>query len=1124
MCVLLAPRVGHAADGRRHHQGRRLAAVWFCDIVGSTEVAGELGDAAYRRLVAQYLAAVRSTLRRHGGREVDTAGDGVFATFDVPAAALRAALEATGVVRELGVEIRTGVHLGEVEQSADGTVRGIAVHLGARVMSLAHAGEVLTTRTTSELASGAGFLFEDRGSHELKGIPGSHTILALVGADGSPLEPPLAPDEARLRRAAAAGAPERERPDRRARGFVGRDRELDELHAALADSVLGRGSLRLISGEPGIGKSRLIAVVAEEAEAQGWLVAVGRCWEGGGAPAYWPWIQVVREAGGEFAQIAGVAEGVAATASRPGLEGISDPTDPDSARFQLFDRVGRYLVRTANERPSLIVLEDLHAADEPSLLLLRFVATSIGEQPLVLLASYRDADRRVRARAELFGDLARLGRRLPLRGLTPDEVASYVALASGTPSSHAFAARIGEVTGGNPFFIGEIVRELSAHGQLAPDARPEALPLPEEVRALIRRRLEELGPVALDVLRIAAVIGREFDLRVMSSATPLAAGQVINGLDEAGRAGVIAERRGAARTYRFTHDLVRETLYEDIGAAERMELHRTVGRVLEELFRDDVEPHLAEIAHHLALAAPLGEAERAVEFSIRAADRSREVFAYEDAAELYERALRLLHLAPASPPRTAEIHLKLGDALARAGSVEGARSSFEQAAAIARRAHATEIFAAAALGYGAAEKVFGTFGGLALTDVQTTASGVALLEEALASLPAEDGPLRARVLAMLATEVYWQAAAPALSDSTERRDRHRALSREALDTARRLADPDVLVEALYGRYWSTLAPETLHERLDLTEQMLVAARAARRDDFTFLARQARVHCFLELCDVASVDGEIEAMDQLARVVRQPLHGWYVATLRAMRTFLDGRLAGAERAMRDALEESRLGDPLYVRYMFEHAQLLAVRWAQGRLAEMADAIRAHGVRFQGFAPWREALAAAELGDERAARSELERFAPDDFAAVPWAGLWILHTSALAEACVLVGDRARAATLYELLLPYADRNAISQTTLPFGPVATRLAMLATMLERWRDADAHFGRALALCDAMGARAIRARVLLEQARMLRARGRSGDDDRADCVLAEAGALCEELELAGIAQRVAALSGGACD
>jgi tetratricopeptide (TPR) repeat protein len=903
-------------------------------------------------------------------------------------------------------------------------------------------------------------------------------------------------------------------PGEQTRPFVGRTRELDEVLSALTEAAGGHGSLFLISGEPGIGKSRLMGRVAEHVEEQGWRVWTGRCWEGGGAPAYWPWIQVVRAAGAEFAEFAPAFE----TEAGPGRQrraAPSDSVDPEAARFQLFDKVGRFLAHAADRRPCLIVLDDLHAADEPSLLLLRFLATTITERPLVALGSYREGEPRVRQRADLFGDLARIGRWIPLRGLSRDEVARFIALASGDVPSDAVAARVSDLTGGNPFFIGEVVRVLVAERRLAVADEAAALRLPEEVRALIRRRLAGLSPEAVSLLRVAAIIGRDFDLRVIAPTTSVSLERVMDALAESERAGVIDEDRNLPGTYAFTHDLVRETLDEDLPATRRMELHRTVGRVLEDLFRDNLEPHLAEIAYHLAQAAPIGESKRAVDYSVRAANRAKAVLAYEDAAGLYKRALQLLGPTEAASERSADILLRLGDVQSRAGNTEDARRSFEQAAVIAGRAGDHEALTRAALGYVTGAVPYQGFGGLLLTArFEAGTRGVSLLEDALDALPTGDGPLRARALARLATQLY----------PTEFRDRRLLLSQEAIDMALRLGDSEALVEALRGRHWATLAPDSVGDRLSNAQQMLLAATGAGDEEAAFLARHIRLHCFLELCDLPGIDAELEAMGQLAERIRQPFYLWHTACLRGVRSLLEGRLAHAERQMRDALEIARLRESEYVFYMFEYAQMFALRWTQGRLGDVRDRIKEHGERFRGIPRWRDALAAAELGDERSARAEIERHARSGFTDLPRDGLWILHLCGLAEASVLLRDRPRAAELYDLLAPFADRNAISISTMPFGPVAMRLGMLATLLQRWDEAERQFERAIELCDTMGARAIEARVLIEQAQMLLARKDEGDEVRASGVLARATALAQELDLPGLTERAAVLAGRLSD
>jgi tetratricopeptide (TPR) repeat protein len=337
--------------------------------------------------------------------------------------------------------------------------------------------------------------------------------------------------------------------------------------------------------------------------------------------------------------------------------------------------------------------------------------------------------------------------------------------------------------------------------------------------------------------------------------------------------------------------------------------------------------------------------------------------------------------------------------------------------------------------------------------------------------------------------------------------------------ARRLDDPQALLVALHARHWAMLAPDLLGARLANAAELLDVAITVGDEEAAFLARHARLHCLLELCDVAGVDAELEAMAHFADRIRQPFYQWRTANMRAMRSMLDGRLDEAERLARDALDIGGLRQSEYVTYLFEHVLLVAIRWTQGRLGELREAIGVHGEQYPSIARWRNTLAAVELADERAARAEVERHARSDFADLPRDGLWILHLCSLAEACVLLGDERRAARLYELLLPYADRNAISITTMPFGPVALRLGMVAATLGRWEEAERHFQLAMQQSTRLGAPAIMARVLYEHSRMLAARGEEADLPSAAKLLAQAEGICRELDLPGVGDRVAALA-----
>jgi hypothetical protein len=267
-----------------------------------------------------------------------------------------------------------------------------------------------------------------------------------------------------------------------------------------------------------------------------------------------------------------------------------------------------------------------------------------------------------------------------------------------------------------------------------------------------------------------------------------------------------------------------------------------------------------------------------------------------------------------------------------------------------------------------------------------------------------------------------------------------------------------------------------------------------------------------------MEAETQAMTEIAERMRQPFYRWHTVCWRTLGATLDGRFVDAERLAQEALELARLRQSEYTMYFFRYAQMTAIRWAQGRLPEFWPEVADHGERFPWIARWREALAAAELGDEEMARRELERHAARGFASVRRDGFWILHLCALADACVLVGDERHGVELHELLLPYAGDNAVSYAKQPFGPVALRLGKLAAMLERWPDADRHFATALACCERLSARAIRPRVLLEHANVLAAHGEEGDRERIAAMVEEAAHLCDELGMPKLFERFSAL------
>jgi predicted ATPase len=484
--------------------------------------------------------------------------------------------------------------------------------------------------------------------------------------------------------------------------FVGREGQLVALTADLDAAAAGRGGVVLVAGEPGIGKTRLAEELATQATTRSVLVLWGRCWEGEGAPAFWPWVQVVRayveaadpaalrqDMGAGAADIAQVVPSVRALL--PDLP-APPPIEPEAARFRLFDSLAGFLRAAAVRRPLLLIFDDLHWADAPSLALLRFVSRELEGAGLLVVGIYRHTE--VDPGHPLVVTLADLTRgqhhrRLLLGGLEEREVASFVALVAGVEPSPGLAAAVYRQTDGNPFFVTEVVRLLASQGRLDPaetTAPALAAGLPEGVRAVVAERLGRLSDGCRRVLEVAAVVGRDFQLRALEPASGLDPEGLLELVEEAEAARVVGAVPGGLGRWRFAHALVREVLYEGLPAVRRIRLHGRVGEALEAVYVADPGPHLAELAYHFVAAAPGGQAlvDRAVRVATAAGRRSLELLAWEEAADLFERALAALELAELpDQQRRCQLLLALGEARMASSDVPAARAAYQQAATLA---------------------------------------------------------------------------------------------------------------------------------------------------------------------------------------------------------------------------------------------------------------------------------------------------------------------------------------------------------------------------------------------------------------------------------------------------------
>jgi len=895
--------------------------------------------------------------------------------------------------------------------------------------------------------------------------------------------------------------------DRLAGGvFVGREREVGELCAAVEAAENGRGSLFLLCGEPGIGKTRLADRVADLAAGRGVLVLWGRAFEGEGAPAFWPWVQVIRglvdaatpselavQLGADAARVAQFVPDV--RERLPSVPSLAAVVDSEHARFLLFDAIARFLKAAAEPRALMLVLDDLHWADKPSLLLLEFVACVLRDARILVIGTYRDAEaRQPGPLADALAAISRLGRSLPIRGLGKPEIGAFLQRVCGTAPDDTLVAAVHEATDGNPFFIDEIARLLAAEG--GAQRRPGDVPLPATVRAVIGRRLMLLPPETRRALAVASVVGREFDIRVLQGVCRREASDLVESLTPAVTAGVVGRSPDRVGRYAFAHALIRETLYDDLGPADRVDLHRRTGQVLEAVHRDDLEPQLATLAHHFGEAAVAGDAEKAIEYATRAGHRAAQNLAYEEAVKHVERALTFHEIRGRTDDvQIFDLLLALGWSRFGAGYYPQGRHALDAAGERARKIGDPVRFCLATVDQ--------RLGGVAPFG-RVDGRRVRALEEVLRVLPNDLTPLRARALGQLAVELEWSP------DNA----RARALSEEAVRVARAAGDDAALAEALSAHAVVNDSPE-IDPREALTEirEVIRLAEHAGLPVLNLRGRWLEGLRLLQLGGGEELDREIETLGRRAGEARHEALQNYYSNFRVMRATALGQLERAEALLAELLPGRATSE--------NAARQLALlmyrlRFEQGRLGEIIGTIEAGAERTASMPAYRCALAAAyaEMGREADARAVLERLAARGFEDIPLDWAWLGALSDLSTASAMLRDAARSAILYEKLKPYAARHVASSTAMYQGPVSHFLGILAATLGRHAEAVQHFDDALAGEARMGARPWRARTQLAYAEMLVARGEPGDREKALELVGEALAAASAIGMTGLAPR----------
>jgi hypothetical protein len=788
------------------------------------------------------------------------------------------------------------------------------------------------------------------------------------------------------------------------RPFVGRDPELTELMRALGEARDGLGSLWLVGGEPGIGKSRLAEEVARAAAAEGTDVLWGRCWEAGGAPAYWPWVQVLRQLlrGLSTDDIRALVAPWAPHLVQltPELGGVfpnlppGGTLEPEQARFQLFEAVASLLCDAAARRARLILLDDLHAADLSSLQLLSMVASTTASAHLVVVGTYREREAQGTALGGMLPALVRQARTIALPRLRPEDVQRFLEQATDTlDAGTADAAH--RLTEGHPLFLVELARWLDQAGAGAELLREGSPTLPRNVRDAIRERIARLGTDAVEVLRLASVLGREVDLPLLRWMCDRPEAQVQDALTQASMVSVVHELE--RERWRFTHILIRETLYWDLPEEARIEAHLRAAAALERLHAHRSDPPWSELAHQYFAAGERGR-EKAIAAATHAGDQALEQFAFTEAAAWFRRALEALASdAGSSPVRRYELLLRLGRALMHQGELTAGRARCAEAAEVARRLGDAELLARAALAQGAT-----------YVYASVDPALVAVLSEARDALGDRERGLLARVLARLAA-----ALQPASDVSMPM-----AMARRAVDMARRAGDERTLLATLRDAVSTMMDLADPAERLALNREHIALARRLGEPVEVWRGHLRTVFDLIEMGETAAVLEAVEATATAARALGHPHYAWQVAGLRAMVAIHDRQWDAADRWSAEAATlAERSGDPNAHRtIVLQRAHRLSVEGRSEELLALLPAVRASlaGLDAHGEQLFSRAVVAGHLargGRPGDARRYMDDVTIDRVLAASDTSLF----SALADVCLASGDRPLAERLIHRLRP-------------------------------------------------------------------------------------------------------------
>jgi class 3 adenylate cyclase/tetratricopeptide (TPR) repeat protein len=1095
--------------------------VLFTGLVGSTELSSRLGPQATDELRQTHFGLLRFATQAAGGIEVKNLGDGLMVAFTSPSRALACAVGMQQAIErhnrrddQTPLSVRIGMSMGEATEE-DGDYFGEPVIEASRLCAKAEGGQILAAEMVKAMAGRhATQEFVSVGDLELKGLPDPVPSVEVVW---EPAQAPEAeggqfPLPTRLVSASAESL----------FAFFGRTDELSRLTDTQKTSASeNRLQVVLISGEPGIGKTTLVAQAARTAHGSGANVLYGNCEEDFGVP-YLPWTtalsQLVDQTDDvllrEFAESNGTALArlVPGLARRLSLAPPGAATDADTERFLILEGVARLLALASTKAPLVVVLDDLHWVDAASLQLLRHLVASAIPMSVLVVGTFRESD--LSRSHPLTAALADLRReacvdRLDLLGLEDIEILELLEAAAGhdvADDGVALAHALRRETGGNPFFVVEVIRHLAASGAFVQDDEgrwvlsvdPEHISLPTSVREVVARRVARLGQETDQALSMAAVIGRDFDLEVLSRLLDTEQDSLLDLLEGAIGAGIISESDDAAGSYRFVHALIQHTLYQELGATRRQRAHHRVAEALESVGTED--GHLVELAWHWMAATRPTDMTKALYYARRAGDAALAAYAPLDAITWYSQALDLP--SPHSPSGDRErctLLVGLGTAQRQAGQPEH-RQTLLDAADLAQRLGDTELLVAAALA--------GTRGvaGVATADNEQ----IDALQSALAAVGDADRASRARLLAALVGVI----------DARDWRLR-RDLADEAMAIVSGLSDQSTVLDVVNRCYNPRAQAESLVQRLAETHDAVVLADRLGEPVSRYIARYNCVHACMENGGLSEVDRLLSEMQDLVRQTGFPYYQWEQELFRSCRFLLSGDLAAADTCNTAALDMgARIGAPeamgAYGAVLFE------IRYQQGRLDEIADLFTQAATDNPALAVLRAAVVAVNcaLGRLDEARALFEPDAANGFVDFPHDQVWTTAMALCADNAVDLAYRHAAQVLYDELSPISHLVAFNKGTVE-GALSRSLGRVAHLLGHHDEAESLFQAAMSMNERLEAPYWIARTKLDYADLLIVdRAQSDDVVKAKEMVRQALAAAHEYGFGALERRANVLLG----